>query len=91
MIELLIAYSLLDLGTWIGVLITFVAGLVNLARIPTLFIFVALFGARVFETYDAASVLTPFPYLMAAVAVVLAVVAHIVGLVVSSAFRWRRE
>lgn len=84
MIELLITYSLLDLGTWIGIALAFIAGLINLGRVPMLMILIALFGPRVFETYVPDAGFTPFPYVMGFVAVVMAIIAHIVGLVMSS-------
>jgi hypothetical protein len=83
-IKLLITYSLLDFGTWIGIALAFIAGLINLGRVPMVMMLIALFGLRVFETYGPEAGFTPFPYVMGFVAVVMAIIAHIAGLVMSS-------
>ena len=84
MTEMLIIYSFLDLGTWIGISLALIAGLTRLDRVPMLFVLIAIFGLRVFETYNPEAGLTPFPYVMGFVTVMLAMIAHVVGLVMSS-------
>ena len=84
MTEMLIVCSFLDLGTWIGISLAFIAGLTRLNRVPMLFVLIAIFGLRVFETYSPEAGLTPFSYVMGFVTVILAMIAHVVGLVMSS-------
>lgn len=91
MSELLIVYSLLDLGTWIVISLALIAGLARIDPVPILFVLIAIFGLCVFETYNREAGLTPFPYVMGFVAVILAMIPHIVGLVMSSILRSKRH
>lgn len=67
----------------------FIAGLTQLDRVPMLFILIAIFSLRVFKIYDREAGLT-FPMSMGFVTVILAMMAHILGLV-NSSILWSRR
>lgn len=77
----LIVYTLLYPITWIGMGLALLAGVAQLGRLHMLLCLLGLFGACVFQTYqEGGSNLTPWPYIMGAIAVVMAILAHIIGL-----------
>ena len=77
----LIVFTLLYPITWIGMGLALLAGVARLARPHMFLCLIGLFGVCVFQTYrEGGSNLTPWPYTMGAIAVVLAIFAHILGL-----------
>jgi hypothetical protein len=89
---IVVIYSLLTPWTWIGLVLAFIAGLIQLGRRPMLVGLLGFFGIQVILNYVSSGIgITPWPYIMGLVAVVFAIIAHMVGLALSALLPSARE